>query len=50
MRTEEEIKVMADKAYDHENDNKFFAMTYEQGVAAALAWVIGDEEDPPVED
>ena len=50
MRTEAEIRAMTDKAYDHDHDNKFFAMTYEQGVAAALAWVIGDEDEEPVEE
>lgn len=29
---------------------KWPGMTYEQGVEAALLWVLGDSDDPPIED
>lgn len=44
MKTEDEIQEMADKATDASRHPKFTAMTYEQGVAAALDWVLGNME------
>lgn len=49
MRTEEEILIMADKADAARYENKWPGMTYEQGVAMALDWVLGDEDDDPTE-
>lgn len=46
MKTEQEITQMIDEAYS--NDGKFSGMTYEQGVVAALEWVMGEEN--PLED
>jgi len=48
MRSEKEIQDMADKAADVEG-TKFHAMTYEQGIGAALEWVLGYEDGDPVE-
>lgn len=30
------------------DDGQWSSMTYEQGVADALAWVLGDEDDSPL--
>lgn len=29
-------------------ENPFFGMTYDQGVAAGIRWLVGEESDPPV--
>ena len=44
--TDEEIQDEADKATDiHRNEeSKLRGMTYEEGVAAALEWVLGDSD------
>lgn len=47
-RTEEEIQEMADKAAD--NKRNWSGMTYQEGVRAALDWVIGNTTDSPIED
>ncbi len=47
-RTEEEIQALCDKA--RTLDGKFPGMTYEEGIQAALDWVLGqygeDNEEP----
>jgi hypothetical protein len=46
MRDEDEIQKMADKASDMaEKPSQYFSMTYEDGVRAALDWVL-DETIP----
>lgn len=45
-RTEEEIQELADKAKDL--NGKYPGMTYEEGITAALEWVLG--YDKPLED
>lgn len=51
-RTEEEIYDVIDACIESENtgESKYPAMTYEQGVRAALEWVNGDTDDNPMED
>lgn len=48
MKTEQQIQEMADKATDAIQNPRFSGMTYEQGVEAALSWVLGfmDDESP----
>jgi hypothetical protein len=51
MRDENEVQEMADKAATAaDKPSKSFGMTYEEGVRAALGWVldesIPDEENP----
>lgn len=53
--TEAEIKgVMEDaiaaECESMENGSRYPAMSYEQGVAAALRWVSGDTQDHPLEE
>jgi len=47
--TESEINQQIDKAAETETSSKYPSMTYEQGVRAALEWVLYGEE-PPMED
>lgn len=50
QRSKEEIRDMVQKAYDSEDsDHPLFGMSYEEGVRAALDWVTGDIEEPPIE-
>lgn len=46
--TEEQIQEQADIAVD--NNGKYSGLTYEDGVCAALNWVLGHNEVPPMED
>ena len=44
-----------DEIYDQiyeakDNNGKFKGMSYEDGVIAALEWVLGEEEETPMED
>jgi hypothetical protein len=51
-RTDQEIdeqRNAASEALD-EGGSKWPGMSYEQGVQNALAWVVGDSEDLPMED
>ncbi|MCK5016690.1 MAG: hypothetical protein KAS32_06400 [Candidatus Peribacteraceae bacterium] len=48
MKSIEDIEAQIDLASDSEN--KFSGMTYEQGVEAALSWVIGDSDESPMDD
>lgn len=45
MKSETEIQEMADKAADAARNPQFFGMSYEQGVQAALDWVLGNMAD-----
>jgi len=52
MKPKEEIieeLAFAEDAIDGE-ENKFFGMTYEQGVKAALEWVLDYTDERPMED
>lgn len=46
-RTNSEIQDQIDEA--QANDGHFFGLTYEDGVMAALKWVLGEEDIPPME-
>lgn len=52
MRSKEEIDQQIDKAnkHVHNGSTAVHGMTYEEGVAYALGWVIGDSDDKPIED
>lgn len=51
MRTKEEIEDMMAKAgtWIEEGATAVGGMTYEEGVDNALRWVLGDEDEPPIE-
>lgn len=51
-RTDDEIDEVINKCCDSEDDGKsaWPAMSYEQGVKAALLWVTGQHNDNPMED
>jgi len=46
------VQEQLDEAWDHINEglNKWPNMTYEQGVQAALDWMLGNVDDPPMEE
>lgn len=46
-RTHEEITEQIHLAM--EEDGRWHGMTYEQGVRAALEWIIDEDEDPPMQ-
>ena len=51
IRTDAEIYEQIDKATEHINDgtgNTF--NSYEEGVKDALNWVLGQDNNPPIED
>ena len=49
-RRDDEInRVMNWAAEAMEKGSKFPGMTYEDGVEAAISWLIGDNKDPPDE-
>lgn len=53
MRTEQEIDTQMNLAQDQVSNgggSKWPGMTFEQGVALALAWALGHEETAPMED
>lgn len=51
MRSEEDIEELAEKAsVARRKPSKFPGMTYEEGVSAALDWVIGLEDMNPLAD
>lgn len=52
VRTEDEIDAQAEKAWAQvrEGGSRWPGMTYEQGVANAIEWLTGDNDDPPMED
>lgn len=48
---QQEIKDQISEAEDgafEGNGSKWPSMTYEQGVVAALRWVVGDDDTPPM--
>jgi hypothetical protein len=53
-RDEEEIEEQIGRCYDNKDKygmgGKWPGMSYEDGVLAALQWVIGNQEEPPMED
>lgn len=52
MKLETEILEELSQADDvlDSGESKFFGMTYEEGVKAALEWVLGYTNDRPMED
>jgi len=50
--TTEEIEEQNDRAQQSisTDASRWPGMTYEEGVAAALAWMTGDSDEPPIED
>ena len=49
MRDEDEIQDMADRAADAAyKATRYPGMTYEEGVRAALDWVLGGEDEPAI--
>ena len=49
MKSEKEIEEMADKAAVVTPNPKFHGMPYEEGVRAALEWVLGQCDESPLE-
>jgi hypothetical protein len=47
-RTADEIADQLAEAWEDEGSSRWPGMTYEQGVAAALAWVLGESSLPPL--
>jgi len=47
MKSQKEIQEELEKTYPYtdEGRSKFHGMTYEQGVQAALEWVLDDDDD-----
>lgn len=48
-QTDDEIKEQLDLSMENEGKSKWPGMTYEQGVEAALRWVL-DGDTPPMAD
>jgi hypothetical protein len=51
-RTYDEVNKQIDKASEIARTvgTRYASMSYEEGVRDALLWVLGDDEDPPIED
>lgn len=50
MKTREEVNEQIDKAQQSiESGEGYHGMSYEEGVKAALEWVMGDIEEKPIE-
>jgi hypothetical protein len=52
MRTQQEIQDQIDLTRDPATGNpanRYPGMSYEEGVEAALLWVNGDSEEPPMD-
>jgi len=50
MKTREEVYEQINKALQTiESGNGYHGMSYEEGVKAALEWVIGDINEEPIE-
>jgi hypothetical protein len=47
-RTEQEIRDQIDKA--SVDESIFYGMTYEEGIKAALEWVLGDIDAKPMDE
>lgn len=52
VRTDQEIYEVLDECLNSENTSIsiYPGMSYEQGVKAAIEWIIGDTEDHPIND
>jgi hypothetical protein len=52
MKTRQEIEDQIDKALEskQESPSRLSGMTYEEGVDAALRWVLGDAEYAPMDE
>jgi hypothetical protein len=50
--TEENIFMVLDKAIESQTNDRtrYSGMTYQEGIIAALDWVLGRRDDPPLED
>jgi hypothetical protein len=48
QRTPEEIAEQIELAIKH--DGRFSGMTYEEGVRAALDWILSNTDDPPIDE
>jgi hypothetical protein len=49
LRDEEDIEGMLNKAFEARDKPKYFGMSYEEGVVAALDWALGNTDDSPLE-
>jgi hypothetical protein len=50
VKTRKEVDVQIDKANEFiENGTGCHGMSYEEGVKAALEWVMGDVDEEPIE-
>lgn len=50
QRSEDEIQGQIDEANETFYDSRWAGMSYEQGVDAALRWVIGETDEKPMEE
>ena len=50
MKSEQQIEEEVTKTFPSLERSKFPGMTYEEGVMAALDWVLGVSEESPMED
>ncbi len=51
IRSKEEIDEVMNKAYEQmENGSKWSGMSFEEGVRAAIDWMLGNTDDNPMED
>lgn len=52
VRTEQEIRDLLNQCADAEETggSKYPGMSYEQGIKAAIEWIIGDINDHPIND
>ena len=48
--TDEMLREALTRAYDMSDAPKLFGMTYEDGVRDALAWAVGDGDDPTTDE
>ena len=49
-RTKEEIDEQVNRAHETAEDSRYFGMTFEQGVIAAIEWILGETDELPMED
>jgi hypothetical protein len=55
-RTEEEVEEQRGRVLDQmdaaggRSHSKWPGMTFEQGVLATIEWLLGDRDDPPIEE
>ena len=48
--TEKEIDAVLDECAEYSGSSKFPGMTYEEGVEAAIRWMLGEESVSPMVD